>query len=347
MTKSAQPGQNFPHDTNGSSTGLTIIVLTYDRRELLRGCLESLFVQDDPGIPLDFIIVNDGSTDGTAEMVRGLTASRPQWRTIPQAHQGIAAARNTGIRSSRSALTAIVADDYLLPTNYARTIADFFKGHPQAMVVRFKVVPAGGGILNLALQAYQEASVIRRLEPRDSRRSRQGLWRRARAVETTTTDHDLEAAGAAAFRSEVFQRIGDFDESFVRGEDTDFTRRLHAAGIPVHYSPRLHIHHRNTAGLGSALKNTFISGQAAWRLGAGPGQEPASIIHLIRLALRFGPAAIYWSCWRAWRTGWPARFLAYFPVMLLLEASSRAGFFCGGLRARKGPPAKIGGFEQP
>jgi GT2 family glycosyltransferase len=321
----------------GVNTGLTIVVLTYNRRELLRGCLESLFIQDDPGVPLHFLIVDDGSTDGTGEMVRGLTASRPQWQYIPRAHGGIAAARNTGIRSSQSALIAIVADDYLLPKNYAREIAAFFKDYPLAQVLRFKVVPAGGGFLRLALHAYQEASVIRRLAPQRSREKQNGLWRRARAEEMITTDHDLEAAGAAAFRSEVFQRIGSFDESFMRGEDTDFTHRLHAAGIPVHYSPRLHIRHCNDSGLGSALKNYFISGRASWRLCAEPGQEPASNTYLIRLALRSGPAALYWSCWRAWRTGWPILFFAYFPVMLLLEVSSRAGFFCGGIRARKKP----------
>jgi GT2 family glycosyltransferase len=347
MTKSAQPGQNFLPDRNIASMGLTIVVLTYNRRELLRGCMESLFAQDAPGIPMHFIIADDGSTDGTGEMVRRLTASRPQWRYIPQAHGGIAAARNAGVRSSQSALIAIVADDYLLPGDYAREIAVFFKDNPSAQVLRFKVVPAGDGFLHLALHAYQEASVIRRLAPQRSRENRNGLWRRARAEEMIMTDHDLEAAGAAAFRSEVFQRIGGFDESFIRGEDTDFTRRLRAAGIPVHYSPRLRIQHRNHAGLGSALKNAFISGRASCRLYAGLGQEPASIIFLIRLALRFGPAAIYWSCWRAWQTGWPARFLAYFPVMLLLETSSRAGFFCGSIRTRKGPPVKIGGLEQP
>jgi len=138
---------------NAAAIGLTIIVLTHDRRELLRGCLESLFAQDDPGIPMHFIVVDDGSSDGTAEMVRALTASRPQWRCVSQAQRGIAAARNTGIRNNRTALTAIVADDYLLPPDYAHTIADFFKDHPQAQVVRFKVTPADGGILSQALHA--------------------------------------------------------------------------------------------------------------------------------------------------------------------------------------------------
>jgi len=345
MTKSAQPGQNFPPDTNGASAGLTIIVLTRDRRELLRGCLESLFAQEDPGIPLEFVVVDDGSSDGTEEMVRGLTSSRPQWRCVSQGHRGIAAARNAGIRSSRTALTAIVADDYLLPSGYARTIADFFRERPQARVVRFQVVSAGGGFLGRALHTYQEASVIRRLAPRGSAASRRGLWRRFRPSEAITTDHDLEAAGGAAFRSDVFRAVGGFDESFARGEDTDFTRRLHAAGIPVYYAPGLSIGHRNDPRLGPALKNAFDNGRVSWRLFLAPGQKPAGVLFLARLALRSGPAALYWSCWRAWQTGWPARFLAYWPLLLLLESASRAGFFLAGVRSRNGTPPRTAGLR--
>ncbi|MCU0237365.1 MAG: glycosyltransferase [Acidobacteria bacterium] len=335
MPTTAQPARSLTPADATLAPGLTIIVLTHQRRELLRTCLESLFAQDDPGIPLDFVVVVDGSTDGTVEMVRALTAARPRWRCVSQAHRGIAAARNIGIRSSRTALTAIVADDYLLPRGYARAIADFFREQPQALVLRFKVVAAGSGFLGRALHAYQEASVIRRLAPLTAAAGRRGLWRRRPPGAAVTTDHDLEAAGGAAFRSEVFQVVSGFDESFARGEDTEFTRRLHAAGIAVHYQPGLAIGHRNDARLRPALQIAFANGQASWRLCAFPEQKAASVHGLAWLALRSGPAAIYWSCWRAWQTGWPARFLAYWPVLLLLESASRAGFFLAGVRSRR------------
>jgi len=328
---------------NTAASGLTIIVLTRDRRELLRGCMESLFALEDPGMPLHFVVVDDGSSDGTAEMVSALTASRPGWRTIFQPHRGIAAARNTGIRHSRTALTAIVADDYLLPPGYARAICGFFKEQPQARVVRFHVVPAGGGFLGRALHAYQEASVIRRLLPSGEATGRRVSWRRTRPGTAVRTDHDLEAAGGAAFRSDVFGQIGGFDESFARGEDTEFTRRLRAAGIAVHYAPGVRIRHRNDPRLGAALKIAFANGRASWRLSATPEPKAASIPGLARLALRSVAAALYWSCWRAWQTGWPARFLAYWPVLLLLETSSRAGFFCAGLGSRKNQSAGFSG----
>ncbi|HSQ36085.1 MAG TPA: glycosyltransferase [Candidatus Binatia bacterium] len=304
-----------------AASGLTIVVLTHNRRRALGNCLESLFAQEDPGTPLHFIVVDDGSTDGTGEMVRALTASRPQWRCISQAHRGIAAARNTGIRSSRSAWIAIVADDYILPANYARTITGFFNEHPQAEVLRFRVVPAGKGFLNLALHAYREAGVSRRV--------------RSRNDESLTIHHTLEAAGAAAFRKRVFQRVGDFDESFVRGEDTEFTVRLRHAGIAVHLLPQLPISHFHESNLGAALKNAFRGGRASWRLHVAPNQEPPGILALVQLALHSGLAAFYWACWRAGKAGGPVRSITYWPVLFLLETSARAGFFSAGVQSRK------------
>jgi GT2 family glycosyltransferase len=327
---------------NAAAEGLSIIVLTCNRRELLRGCMESLFAQEDPGIPLEFIVVDDGSSDGTGDMVRRLTASRPQWNYVCQEHKGIATARNAGIRNSRFTWIAIVADDYLLPAGYARSIRDFFRDHPEAQIVRFKIVASAGTFFCRVLNAYHEASVIRRLTLRNSTWNRRGMWQRSVAEEKITTDHDLEAAGAAVFRAGIFQQIGGFDESFSRGEDSDFTRRLRAAGIPVHYSPFLHIRHRYDPHLGTALKNVFAAGRASWRISAAPEQKPAGVAYILRLGLRSCLAAIYWSCWRTWQTAGPARFFLYFPVLLLLETSNRSGFFSECVRSRKQTPTACG-----
>ncbi len=333
--------------TDAAPPGLTIIVLTRDRRELLRGCIESLLAQEAPGIPLEFIVVDDGSQDGTAGLVRSLTASLPQWRYIAQARLGIAAARNTGIRNSRTAWLAIVADDYLLPADYARTVALFFKEYPHAQVVRFKVVAEGGGFRGRVLRAYQEASVIRRLAGHAPGSTRRGIWRRHRATERITADHGLEAAGAAAFRREVFLRVGGFDETFPRGEDTDLTRRLRAAGIAVYYSPHLLVRHRGDPRLAGALKNAFLGGRASWRLSAPGRRQPPGIPYIVWLGLRSAFLSLYWSCWRAWQSGTTARFILYWPFLLLLETSTRAGFFSGCLRSRKETPDALAGGVRP
>ena len=332
---SVVPASGGPTADGPTGPGLSIVVLTYNRQELLGDCLDSLFAQADPRTPVEILVVDDGSTDGTSDLVQGLADSHPHLRYCPQPHGGIAAARNTGIRNATAGLIAIVADDYLLAPDYARTVVGFFREYPEAQVVRFKVVAAGDDFISRACHAYQEASTKRRLANGWAFSGHRHMWRLLRAEEKITTDHGLEAAGAAAFRREVFQRVGLFDESFARAEDTDFTVRLREAGIPIHYFPFHEIRHRYDSSLRAVVGTAFRSGHFRWRYYAKHAHGRVNVPSLLRLGLVMKPSVLYWACWRARQTGSLARFILYLPFMLLIEASTKAGFIAEGMRSRK------------
>jgi GT2 family glycosyltransferase len=315
--------------------GLSIVVLTYNRRELLADCLKSLLAQTDPGTPLEILVVDDGSTDGTSDLVASLADSHPHLRYCPQPHGGIAAARNTGIRNATGGLIAIVADDYLLAPDYARTVVGFFGENPEAQVVRFKVVAADDDFMSRVWHAYHEASVKRRLADGWEFSGYRDMFRLLRVEDKITTDHGLEAAGAAGFRREVFQRVGLFDETFARAEDTDFTVRLREAGIPIHYFPFHHIRHRYESSLRAARDVAFRSGRFRWRYYAKYGGGRVKVPSLLRLGLGMKLSVLYWGCWRARQTGSLVRFILYLPFMLFIEATIKAGFIAEGMRSRK------------
>ncbi|MFI5398555.1 MAG: glycosyltransferase family 2 protein [Candidatus Binatia bacterium] len=325
----------------GLSQVLSIVVLTYNRRALLRDCLDSLVSQADAGMPIEILVVDDGSTDGTGDLVRGLRETDPRIRYCPQPHGGIAAARNRGILNASGGLVAIVADDYLFAPDYARTVLSFFRDHPDAQVVRFKLVAADDAFLSRMCHAYQEASVKRRLADGRNFSGLRGMWRLLRAEETLTTEHRLEAAGAAAFRREVFDRVGLFDESFARAEDSDFTVRLRAAGIPVHYLPFHLIRHRYDTRLRAVLRTAYRSGRFRWRYYAKHAGGPVNILSLVRLGFRMKLSVLYWACWRARQTGSLAHFVTYLPFMLLIEASTKAGFAAEAWVERKRAKAEV------
>jgi len=311
--------------------GLSIVVLTYNRRELLEDCLKSLLAQADSGTPLEILVVDDGSTDGTRHLVLSLADSHPHLRYCPQPHRGIAAARNTGIRNASAGLIAIVADDYLLAPDYARTVVGFFREYPEAQVVRFKIVAADDDFMSRAHHAYHEASVKRRLADGWEFAGYRNMWRLLRVDEKITTAHGLEAAGAAGFRREVFQRVGLFDESFGRAEDTDFTVRLREAGIPIHYFPFHQIRHRYDSSLRAVAGVAFRSGRFRWRYYAKYAHGRVKVPSLLRLGLGMKLSVLYWGCWRARQTGSLARFILYLPFMLLMEAAIKAGFIAEGM----------------
>lgn len=319
-----------------SGPSLSVIVLTRNRRQLLRGCLESLFAQDDSGKPSEILVVDDGSSDGTGDQVRQLAASHPELAYLSQPHRGIAAARNRGIRCAAGDIVAIVADDYLLAPDYGRTILRFFRRHPEALVVRFKIVAAGDDFVSRVCHSYQEASVNRRLAEGWSSKGNLPGWRLIREEERVTTDHGLEAAGGAAFRREVFQRVGLFDESFGRAEDTDFTRRLRAGGIPVFYYPFHHIRHRYGRSLWGALKSAFLSGRYRRRYHLKYREGPLSIPSLMVLGLTMKLSSLYWAFWRSRQTGSLRKFFLYLPFFLLLELWTKAGFLVDAVFQGKG-----------
>jgi GT2 family glycosyltransferase len=328
-------------DSHGPRTGspaprlLSIVVLTYNREKLLGDCLDSLLRQADAGVPIEIVVVDDGSTDGTGNLVQRLQETHPQIRYCPQAHRGIAAARNRGILNAAGDVIAMVADDYLLAPDYASTVVSFFRECEDARIIRFKIVAADDTFLSAAVHAYHEASVKRRLVDGGEFTGLRGTWRLFRTEETLTTRHGLEAAGAAAFRREVFDRVGLFDESFARAEDSDLTVRLRAAGIPVYYYPFHLVRHRYEARLRSVVRTAFRSGRFRWRYYAKHAGGEVRIPSLVRLGITMKLSALYWACWRSAQTGSIVRFAMYLPVMVLIEAANKAGFVAEARADRK------------
>ncbi len=104
-------------------TELTVIIPTYNRAGRLRACLDALARQTvEPGV-FEVVVVDDGSTDGTPEMVEGLEFPHPL-RVLRREHGGSAPARNAGVEAAASPLCLsldddIVADEGLIAAHLA------------------------------------------------------------------------------------------------------------------------------------------------------------------------------------------------------------------------------------
>jgi glycosyltransferase involved in cell wall biosynthesis len=99
-----------------------VIVPTYDRLALLRETMASVLEQTFGD--LELIVVDDGSSDGTAEHVRAMTD--PRVRLVALSHGGnVSRARNAGVAASRARwLCVLGSDDVWLPTKLERQIVD-------------------------------------------------------------------------------------------------------------------------------------------------------------------------------------------------------------------------------
>src|SRR5262245_8082941 len=105
---------------------VSVIVPTYNRAETIRAAIES--VQRQTFADWELIVVDDGSTDGTASLIEG---SDPRLVLIRQANQGVNAARNTAMLKSRGRYIAFLdSDDEWLPHHLELSVA-FFREHPE------------------------------------------------------------------------------------------------------------------------------------------------------------------------------------------------------------------------
>ena len=101
---------------------VSVVVPAFNAGATLRETLASIAAQTHR--ELEIIVVDDGSTDDTAEIAEGFAKADPRFRLLRQPNLGVAAARNTGIRASSAAYIAFIdADDLWHPSKTAKQLA--------------------------------------------------------------------------------------------------------------------------------------------------------------------------------------------------------------------------------
>ncbi len=119
----------------------TILTCTYTRAALLPRAIAS--VQAQTFVDWELIVVDDGSTDGTQQLLDGMFAGDARMRTIRIEHGGLARARNAGIAAARGMyVTFLDSDDAYEPAHLAERAA-FLAAHPDVQLLHGGVTVIG------------------------------------------------------------------------------------------------------------------------------------------------------------------------------------------------------------
>jgi len=183
--------------------GVAAVMAVYNQRETILEAIDSIMAQTRPAD--EVIVVDDGSTDGSGDLVAQRYGSRLQ--VIHQQNRGAAAARNVGIKATRSPLLAFLdGDDRWLPNRIERQAA--FMEEQSSCQLSF-------GAHITCNEALQESWVENNRIEKD------------RFLTTTfIQERALPACNTVMVRRAALEEVGLFDESLWQGEDNDLWLRI-------------------------------------------------------------------------------------------------------------------------
>lgn len=112
------------------NTGISVVIPLFNKASYIEACVRSALDQDYS--PFEIIVVDDGSTDGSGDIVSSM--NDPRIRFVRQENRGVSAARNTGVSASSYELIAFLdADDEWLP-GHLNSLAGLAEKYPSAVI---------------------------------------------------------------------------------------------------------------------------------------------------------------------------------------------------------------------
>lgn len=223
--------KEFTWNVDSNMPEVSIVIITYNRAEMLHRALETAVQQETDGkFSYEIIVIDDGSTDGTSNVVREVAIRfRVFVRYIRQGRGGIALARNTGVAAARGNWIAFFDDDQVAESDWLKNLID----------------------IGWKMGADCVAGTIR-LDLLEEELSRLGPVCRSMLGENTyppkpaiLRGKKLPPTGNILINRKVFNSVGLFDTSMLSGRsDTDIASRIRAAGFVTWVAPNAVVHHR-------------------------------------------------------------------------------------------------------
>lgn len=118
---------------------VSVIVITYNRSDLLASSLKSILNQEYKGYEL--VVVDDGSIDKTKAFVKKLQRDYKNIRYFYQEHKGYSAARNLGLKKSKGDIILFTDDDCIVEKMWIKKILKRFKENPSVAAVGGSISP--------------------------------------------------------------------------------------------------------------------------------------------------------------------------------------------------------------
>lgn len=120
---------------------LSILIPVYNSEKFLAQCLESVCNQDLPSSDYEIIIINDGSSDGSAKIIEDFQEKQSNIISLKQENKGVSAARNAGLMVAKGNYISFVdSDDFIKPNSLLRILHYIEKHELDILYTKIKVI---------------------------------------------------------------------------------------------------------------------------------------------------------------------------------------------------------------
>jgi glycosyltransferase involved in cell wall biosynthesis len=218
----------------------TVIIPVFNASHTIERCLSSLIRQSVKKEDYEIIVVDDGSKDGTSDIVKQFPV-KYLWQT----NRGPASARNKGAREARSEIILFTDADCVPQNNWIEEMVRYFDDQ--------KVMAVKG-----AYKTSQKSLVARFAQIEFEERFE--MLKKVEAI-------DMVDTYSAAYRKSTFLSLGGFDPSFpvANNEDTELSYKMSMAGYKMVFNPNAVVSHLNHPdSIKKYARNKFWRGY--WRM---------------------------------------------------------------------------------
>ncbi len=335
---------------------LSVVIPTYNRKDLLKECLDSLLDQTYPKEDYEIVVVDDGSTDGTEDMLRQMSGEHGNLRYFRQENGGMFPAWNKAASLAKGDILVMTDSDCVAPDDFIESAAKCFRRNPDVAACTGISVPISKNNMFSPLSRYLK----RALEAH--KRSERVFF----GLDPCARLH----SDCAAIKKDAFIAVGCFDSKFnkaVSGGDLDVGYKLLKIGRGICIGGGMLIYHRQRESLGCILKRDFVFGMSDvenfrdhFRGWAGIRLHENRYINLtgcpVTLVLNMNMLKIFifllvltaflpvpgiilsalylmWRYLNTWRSGGNVRsFIIFIAYRLLTDTPRLAGWIAGSIR---------------
>ncbi|HSD22860.1 MAG TPA: glycosyltransferase [Solirubrobacterales bacterium] len=217
---------------------VSVIVPVRDGESTIEACLDSILATDYPPDRREILVVDNGSSDGTAARI----TARPVTH-LREEKRGVSHARNRGIAESSGEICAFVDADCVVEPQWLAELVRPFEDPDVGSVA--------GDLQHLPPTTAAERQAVRLL----------GNWQRF----AFTSNPAYPITANAAYRRSVLEQIGPFDPHMSRAQDVELGLRFQErSGLRLAYAERATARHRHRS-----TQRGFFRQQLGWAYGAG------------------------------------------------------------------------------